>query len=134
MKYFKFLLLVVIFLLIGHEPVNCQSENDIDQFKNIFEPQLHNNHWASQLKNNTNEANFTFSLLFYIYKEIFSSQDIDACVFTPSCSVYAIESIKKKGLITGITSAFDRLMRCNPFGKHSYKMDSQSGKYIDSVE
>jgi putative component of membrane protein insertase Oxa1/YidC/SpoIIIJ protein YidD len=77
---------------------------------------------------------FIFSATFVIYKEVFSSQDIDACVFTPSCSVYAIESIKQKGVIVGFFNAIDRLTRCNPGRKKSMPVDLQTGKYYDPVE
>lgn len=35
------------------------------------------------------------------------------CRFTPSCSQYSYESIKKYGVIKGIKMSIDRLSRCN---------------------
>lgn len=69
-----------------------------------------------------------------MYKEILSSQVIDACVFTPSCSVYAIESIKRKGVIVGFFTAIDRLTRCNPGRNKNMPIDSATGKYYDPLE
>ena len=37
------------------------------------------------------------------------------CRFYPSCSEYAAQAIKKKGIIQGSGLATKRLLRCNPF-------------------
>jgi putative membrane protein insertion efficiency factor len=36
------------------------------------------------------------------------------CRYEPSCSVYAIESIRRFGVIRGLLLATWRLLRCNP--------------------
>jgi putative membrane protein insertion efficiency factor len=41
------------------------------------------------------------------------------CKFVPSCSNYAIEAINEYGNIKGSFLAFKRILRCNPFNKHS---------------
>ncbi|MEM6561044.1 MAG: membrane protein insertion efficiency factor YidD [Planctomycetota bacterium] len=38
------------------------------------------------------------------------------CRFTPTCSQYAIDALKKYGPIKGSLKAAWRIMRCNPFG------------------
>lgn len=38
------------------------------------------------------------------------------CRFTPSCSQYAIEALRKYGAIKGSWLAGQRLLRCNPWG------------------
>ncbi len=116
------------------ENLHAQSNIEFDKFKNIFETQTHRHHWENQLKENKNELQFVFSLLFVIYKEIFSSQDMDSCVFTPSCSVYAIETIKQKGMFIGIMDAFDRISRCNPGRHKSYPADPKTNKFYDPVK
>lgn len=42
------------------------------------------------------------------------------CRFTPTCSQYAIEAIKKHGPIKGGGLAVFRILRCNPFCKGGY--------------
>ncbi len=37
------------------------------------------------------------------------------CRFTPSCSVYAEEAVRKKGVISGVRLALWRLCKCHPF-------------------
>ena len=42
------------------------------------------------------------------------------CVYTPTCSQYAIEAIEKHGAIKGGLLALWRVIRCNPFSKGGY--------------
>jgi putative component of membrane protein insertase Oxa1/YidC/SpoIIIJ protein YidD len=126
----------VIFILIIFFPLACfsQTAGDLTKFENLFEEKTHNHKWGDQLKNNSNEISFILSTFFVLYKELLSSQDVDACVFTPSCSVYAIESIKQKGAFNGYFNAIDRLTRCNP-GRHKHlPIDLATGKYFDPLE
>ena len=37
------------------------------------------------------------------------------CRFTPSCSQYMIEAIRRKGFVVGTFKGVLRLLRCNPF-------------------
>ncbi len=43
-----------------------------------------------------------------------------SCRFYPSCSAYAIDAIKKRGLLSGVWLSFRRLARCHPWGGHGY--------------
>lgn len=40
----------------------------------------------------------------------------NACRFTPTCSEYTIEALRKYGLRKGLTLGFKRLSKCHPFG------------------
>ena len=42
------------------------------------------------------------------------------CRFTPTCSAYGLEAIKKYGPFKGGWLAFKRFMSCHPFGKSGY--------------
>lgn len=42
------------------------------------------------------------------------------CPYTPSCSNYAIDAIKKYGAPKGVLLGFFRILRCNPFSKGGY--------------
>ena len=42
------------------------------------------------------------------------------CIYTPTCSQYAIEALEKYGLIKGGGLAVWRILRCNPFAKGVY--------------
>lgn len=42
------------------------------------------------------------------------------CIYTPTCSQYAIEALEKYGLIKGGCLAVWRILRCNPFARGGY--------------
>ena len=42
------------------------------------------------------------------------------CRFLPTCSEYAIESLKSYGLIKGIYLTVKRIGKCHPWGSHGY--------------
>lgn len=43
-----------------------------------------------------------------------------ACRFTPSCSQYAIEALRRYGALKGSWLAARRLLRCHPFRPGGY--------------
>jgi uncharacterized protein len=42
------------------------------------------------------------------------------CRFTPSCSHYAVEALKKHGVLKGLWLTIKRISRCHPWGGHGY--------------
>jgi len=82
---------------------------------------------------NTNEVQFLFSGLFLFYKSFISSQDAQSCSFTPSCSVYALEAVKKQGVFKGMMNGFDRLSRCNSLSPEKYEIDPETKLLIDPL-
>jgi putative membrane protein insertion efficiency factor len=59
-------------------------------------------------------------LIIKAYKKIISPHLPPSCRFYPTCSSYAIEAIKKYGVIKGSMLATYRVLRCNPFNKGGY--------------
>jgi len=60
-------------------------------------------------------------ILIRIYQKLFSpilSRKIK-CRFYPTCSEYAIQSIRKYGTIEGLKKTFGRLKRCNQYNLES---------------
>ncbi|MCH5220156.1 MAG: membrane protein insertion efficiency factor YidD [Muribaculaceae bacterium] len=43
-----------------------------------------------------------------------------SCRFSPTCSAYALEAIKKHGPIKGLWLAVKRIGRCHPWGGSGY--------------
>ena len=43
-----------------------------------------------------------------------------ACRFHPTCSVYADEAVRTRGVLAGTAAALWRVLRCNPFGRGGY--------------
>ncbi|MEN9523404.1 MAG: rane protein insertion efficiency factor YidD [Bacteroidota bacterium] len=44
----------------------------------------------------------------------------NSCRYTPTCSHYGIEALKKHGAILGTWLMIKRIARCNPWGGHGY--------------
>ncbi|MCQ2241739.1 membrane protein insertion efficiency factor YidD [Treponema sp.] len=59
-------------------------------------------------------------LLIRFYQVCISPFLPDCCRYTPSCSQYAIEAIKKHGPFKGFYLAARRILRCNPFHEGGY--------------
>lgn len=58
--------------------------------------------------------------LLRFYKRRISPLLPNACIYTPTCSEYAMEAIQKHGAIKGTGLAIWRLLRCNPFHEGGY--------------
>ena len=43
-----------------------------------------------------------------------------SCRFTPSCSEYALEAVRRHGLLRGVALAAHRIARCHPLGTRGY--------------
>ena len=52
-----------------------------------------------------------------LYKRFLSPLLPPSCRFTPSCSRYTVEAIRKHGALRGTLLGAWRILRCNPFGK-----------------
>lgn len=50
----------------------------------------------------------------YFYRACISPMTPPSCRFTPTCSQYAIEAIKKHGPFKGLYLAVRRILRCHP--------------------
>ena len=62
------------------------------------------------------------------YQRSISPAKPPCCRFSPSCSAYAIEAIEKRGAIVGLSLAFFRILRCNPFSKGGYDPVPERGQ------
>lgn len=58
--------------------------------------------------------------LIWFYRPCISPLKPPTCRYTPTCSQYAVEAIKKYGPLKGGWLAFKRILRCNPFGGSGY--------------
>ncbi len=55
--------------------------------------------------------------LLELYRKYLSPLKPPTCRYYPTCSEYAILSLKKYGLFIGILKSVWRILRCNPFSK-----------------
>lgn len=54
------------------------------------------------------------------YKLVISPWMAPACRYTPTCSEYATEALKKHGVFKGGWLAIKRISSCHPWGGHGY--------------
>jgi len=66
------------------------------------------------------KAGFVFILIIpiKIYQYTISPMLGASCRYTPTCSAYSIEALKKHGPIKGSYLAIKRILSCNPWGGH----------------
>ena len=81
-----------LFFVSTPTPSFCKTSPKITKLVKLNKPDIHPNNYKGYLKKSSNELEATAAVLFIGYKNFLSSQDMNSCVFTPSCSVYAIES------------------------------------------
>jgi hypothetical protein len=59
-------------------------------------------------------------MLLKFYKFFISPYLGNACRYTPTCSVYAMEALQKHGIFKGTYLAVKRILRCHPWGGSGY--------------
>ncbi len=76
--------------------------------------------WDKFVKACRRVAIFPFVVLVRFYQLCISPLTPAACRFTPTCSQYALEALRKHGLIKGMWLTVRRLARCHPWGGSGY--------------
>lgn len=59
-------------------------------------------------------------ILIRLYRSYISPLKPPCCRFTPTCSEYALEAIKRYGAWKGSILAIKRIAKCHPFHKGGY--------------
>jgi uncharacterized protein len=52
-----------------------------------------------------------------LYQLLVSPLFPGTCKYHPSCSQYAVDAIRKHGVVVGLAKAAWRLLRCNPWSR-----------------
>lgn len=55
-----------------------------------------------------------------IYQYTISPVIGPSCRYTPTCSQYTIEALRKHGPVKGLWLSIKRILSCNPWGGHGY--------------
>nr|WP_314602923.1 membrane protein insertion efficiency factor YidD [uncultured Capnocytophaga sp.] len=63
---------------------------------------------------------YPFIWLVRFYQVAISPLKPPTCRFSPTCSTYTIEALRKYGLLKGGALALRRIMRCHPWGGKGY--------------
>ncbi len=72
----------------------------------------------------TNGINKFLSMIFVglikIYQGAISPYLMPSCRYTPSCSQYGVDALKKYGAFKGGLLTLKRFLSCNPWGGHGH--------------
>ncbi len=63
---------------------------------------------------------YVFLSIIKVYQYLISPLLGSSCRFTPTCSQYGIEAIKKHGAFKGGWLTLKRIGRCRPWGSHGH--------------
>ncbi|MDD6357127.1 MAG: membrane protein insertion efficiency factor YidD [Bacteroidales bacterium] len=63
---------------------------------------------------------YIFLAMIGFYRRSISPMLPPSCRYTPTCSQYAQEAIRKYGPFKGLWLAVKRICRCHPWGGHGY--------------
>ncbi len=63
---------------------------------------------------------YLFIFLIKIYQYTISPYLMPSCRYSPSCSVYGLEALKKHGPFKGGWLTIKRVFSCNPWGGSGY--------------
>ena len=77
----------------------------------------HIKHWGRQI---LHFVGWLLILPIRFYQKCISPLTPPTCRFTPTCSNYAIQAIRKHGPFKGLALAVWRILRCNPWGGSGY--------------
>ena len=55
-----------------------------------------------------------------VYQRLISPAIPRRCKYEPTCSRYAVEAIRRQGVLRGLVLAAWRLLRCNPWSHGGY--------------
>ena len=55
--------------------------------------------------------------LVYLYRFTFGALSSGSCKYHPTCSQYALDALRRYGLVRGSILAGWRLLRCNPWSR-----------------
>lgn len=126
----KLIHIYILFFFLTFFNVNqtfSQTIEEIESMKDMFF--FAPSETYSLEKNYNSEFDLMLDILFVWYKNLISPFDFQRCSFYPSCSVYAVNSIKKNGFLIGFLDALDRLSRCNGLSPENYEK-YEAGKLL----
>jgi hypothetical protein len=125
--------MISLFLLSIPLPNKAQTVSDQEKLLATFAPAPKKAPYEFAHKVHDNEYSWGLAQLFVGYKKYVSSQDLGVCNFPPSCSEYAMISVRKMGVVKGVLNGFDRLTRCHPGAYGHYEWDFTHKKLQDPV-
>tara|TARA_B100000900_G_scaffold234739_1_gene199268 strand:- start:6738 stop:6959 length:222 start_codon:yes stop_codon:yes gene_type:complete len=63
---------------------------------------------------------FFLKVIISLYQRVISPLTSSSCRYIPTCSQYALDSIKKHGPFVGLKFTIKRILKCHPWGGSGY--------------
>lgn len=64
--------------------------------------------------------NFVLIGIIKFYQYVISPWTPSSCRYTPTCSTYSLQALRKHGPIKGSYLSIKRILSCNPWGGHGH--------------
>ena len=64
--------------------------------------------------------NVLIKIIKFYRKYLSGLKRTSSCIYTPTCSAYAMEALERHGVCKGGLLALWRILRCNPFAKGGF--------------
>ena len=133
------LFFIIIFIMLSY--FNCYAQKQAGLAFIIRSNPMHVQKKTRGVHKNfteTSEIKLFGMCLIRFYQLFISTQDMPVCNFTPSCSQFGMQSIRKYGFLRGLILASDRLQRCHGSSRRYfpryYTLDERTGRLFDPVE
>lgn len=116
------------FIFVSFITLGCQTQNNREK-TSISKNDIETSSYT------TNDVAILGNASIRFYQLFISSQDEPSCIFTPTCSHYATQALRQRGIV-GIFLAIDRISRCNPVNAQNSTLylRTPDGKLIDPVD
>ena len=73
---------------------------------------------------------FPVIFIIKIYQYLLSPLLGQNCRYLPTCSEYALESLKLHGIMKGLFLSIKRISKCHPFGGHGFDPIQKKDKLL----
>ena len=77
---------------------------------------------------------FPFIMLVRFYQVAISPYTPASCRYSPSCSHYTVEALKKHGIFYGGWLSIKRIFSCHPWSKGGYDPVPEKGDFKKKIE
>jgi putative component of membrane protein insertase Oxa1/YidC/SpoIIIJ protein YidD len=138
------LFFVIVFTNFFSEAASPRSDFEMLLAKEVNENAHIHNHdirfMRSQSENviiRYNPLSLVFGGLMYTYQRFISPQLPSECLYVHNCSNFSKDLFYEYGLVKGLFTTSDRLLRCNRLSAldiHPLMIDENSGKVMESID
>jgi hypothetical protein len=113
---------------------NAQSPKDLEAARQAMLQPHRDKPWSSYSLMAKSPEEKLAALVFRGYKSFVASQDGRKCIYTTTCSEYAMGSVRRHGILVGTLIGLERYCRCTGLDKKYYPHADDGIHLIDPVQ